>query len=334
MALRIGFVGVGYINGVHATAARNVGATLAAVVNHRPETREAFARTFGVTRVYDTVEALLHDGGVDALVVATPNVLHARQTIAGLAAGVPVLVEKPMAVSPAECEAMLDASHRSGAPLMVAHCWRFDDEVRWLRDHAAAVGPIVRTKGYSVHVGSGPAGWFVDPALSGGGALVDMGIHAIDTTRFLLGDPNPTSVYARLGTHYSAAAVDDTGVLLINWEGGAVSYIESGWWQPHCDGVAAATQLYGAQGLASLFPTRVRTHNPDGSNLVVEDPGFTFPRVEHVPQSIYDRQMAHFLECVRTGATPVPGGREGLVNVRIVGAAYASARSGQVVEVA
>lgn len=333
MSLRIGFVGVGYINGVHATAARNVGATLAAVVNHRPETRAAFARTFGVPRVYDTVEALLADGGVDALVVATPNALHARQTIASLAAGVPVLVEKPMAVSPAECEAMLAASQRSGAPLMVAHCWRFDDEVRWLRDHAAAVGAVVRTKGYSVHVGSGPTGWFVDPALAGGGALVDMGIHAIDTTRFLLGDPNPTSVYARLGTHYSAAAVDDTGVLLINWEGGAVSYIESGWWQPHCDGVAAATQLYGVRGLASLFPTRVRTHAPDGGTLVVDDPGFAFPRVEHVPQSIYDRQMAHFLECVRSGATPVPGGREGLVNVKIVDAAYASARSGQVVEI-
>ena len=82
-----------------------------------------------------------------------------------------------------------------------------------------------------------------------------MGIHALDTARFLLGDPQPVSVYARIGTYYKDFDVDDTGLLIVNWDNGAVSYIESGWWQPHSDGAEAATQFYGSRGFAQLFPT-------------------------------------------------------------------------------
>lgn len=333
MAQRVGFVGTGFISKIHAAAARQVGADLTAVVNHRPETRAVFAEAFGIPHQFESLDELLAACGVDALVISTPNALHAEQAIAALNAGVAVLVEKPMAMSAAECERMVAASDRSGAPLMVAHCWRFDDEVIWLRDHSAAIGSIVRTKGYGVHVQWGPTGWFTQRALAGGGALADMGVHAIDTVRCLLGDPTPVSVYARIGTHYGAYDVDDTGLIVINWEGGAVSTIECGWWQPHSDGVAAATQLYGAHGWASLFPTGLWTASTPAGPLNSADPGFAFPRVEHVPQALYERQMAHFLECARTRATPVPGGREGWVNLKIIDAAYASARTGQVVAI-
>ena len=81
---------------------------------------------------------------------------------------------------------------------MVAHCWRFHDDVRALRRRieAGELGEIVKTRGYGVHAGWGPSGWFTDPQLAGGGALVDMGVHAIDTARYLLGDPRPARVCA------------------------------------------------------------------------------------------------------------------------------------------
>jgi predicted dehydrogenase len=266
-------------------------------------------------------------------VIGTPNFLHLPQAIAALESGVHVLVEKPMAMNAAEAEQMLTASRKSGALLMVAHCWRFDEEAQWLKEQTGRLGKIIRTKGYGVHTNWGPSGWFTQKALAGGGAMADMGIHAVDTTRFLLGDPQPISVYARIGTHYQDFEVDDTGVILVNWDNGAVSYIESGWWQPHSDGPEAAIQLYGTLGFGQIFPTRLELPNLEKERLDVVDPGFTFPRPDHAPQKMYDAQMAYFLECIRSGKTPIPGGIDGWVNMKIVDAAYASARSGQVVEI-
>ncbi len=129
--------------------------------------------------------------------------------------------------------------------------WRYRDEVRALRARVAAgeLGRIVRTHGYGVHAGWGPSGWFTDPALAGGGALIDMGIHAIDTARYLLGDPEPVRVRASLGTSYGDYDVDDDGLVLIDWSDGVRSVVESGWWAPRLGGLEADTELYGSGGL-------------------------------------------------------------------------------------
>jgi len=335
MTLKIAFTGTGYISKIHAAAAQAQPDTqLVAVVNHRPESMAAFAAEFGIPRQYGAVDALLQDGGVDALIVSTPNYLHAPETIAALEAGVHVMVEKPMAMNAAEAEAMMAASRESGALLMVAHCWRFDPEVLWLKEQyeRGRLGRIIRTKGYGVHVNWGPGGWFTQKKFAGGGALADMGIHALDTARFLLSDPQPVSVYARMGTHYTDFDVDDTGVIIVNWDNDAVSYLESGWWQPHMDGPEAATQLYGTAGFGQIFPTWLLLRRPGQGEIEKVDPGFPPVREPHCPQSMYDTQMAYFLDCVRLGRVPNPGGAEGLLNMRVVDAAYQSAESGEVVK--
>jgi predicted dehydrogenase len=334
MALRLAFTGTGYISRIHARAARALpDVELTAVVNHRPASMAAFAGAFGIRRQYATIDALLQDGGIDAISVNTPNYLHASQTVAALEAGVHVMVEKPMAMDAAEAETMMAAGERSGALLMVAHCWRFDEEVRWLREQVISgrMGRIVRTKGTSVHVNWGPGGWFARREFAGGGAVADMGIHALDTARFLLGDPRPVSVYARIGTHYGEYDVDDTGVILVSWESGATSILETGWWQPHADGPEAATQLYGTAGFGQVFPTYLSITTPDRSGAARVDPGFPPSRDPHCAQAMYDAQMAYFVDCVRGGRTPKPGGLEGWINMMVVDAAYESARTGRVV---
>jgi predicted dehydrogenase len=160
-----------------------------------------------------------------------------------------------------------------------------------------------------------------------------MGIHALDTARFLLGDPQPVSVYAKIGTHYKDFDVDDTGVILVDWDNGATSFIESGWWQPHADGPEAATQLYGTQGYGQLFPTQLELPNVETRQLDLIKSGFKFPRKEHCPQCMYDAEMAYFAECIRKNTTPVPGGLEGLTNMKVVDAAYKSSRTGRVVKI-
>lgn len=332
--MKIAFAGAGYIINIHAKAAQaQKDVELAAVVEKYSEKSAALAKKFKIRNQYETVEHMLKTGGVDALVIGTPNYLHAPQAISALKAGVHVMVEKPMAMNAREAERMMEASEKGRAKLMVAHCWRFDEDVLWLRKEARKLGRIIRTKGIGVHTHWGPSGWFTQKNFAGGGAMADMGIHALDTVRFLLGDPKPVSVYAKIGTYYKDFDVDDTGVIIVEWDNGTTSYIESGWWQPHADGPEASTQLYGVDGFGQLFPTQVELIKRKEERIEVIHSGSKFPRKEHAPQSMYDAQMAYFMNCIRRNKTPVPGAAEGLVNMRVVDAAYKSSKTGKVVKI-
>ena len=163
--------------------------------------------------------------------------------------------------------------------------------------------------------------------------MADMGIHALDTARFLLGDPKPAAVYAKIGTYYGDFDVDDTGVVIVEWDNGATSYFESGWWQPHADGQMAATQLYGTQGFGQVFPTRLEILNVQEQKIEVIDSGFPSPRESEAPQSMYDAQLNYFVKCIEKNQTPVPGGLEGLLNMKVVDAAYESSQTGNVVKI-
>ena len=310
--LRVAVLGSGFIAAYHARAIAELpGAEVVAAANWRPESLARLAAQCAIPRTTTDWRELVGDPGIDAAVVATPNSLHAEQSIAFLDAGQHVMVEKPMAMDVAEADAMVAADERSSASLMVAHCWRFHPDVLALRDRIAAggLGEVVKTRGYGVHADWGPAGWFVDPALAGGGALADMGVHAIDTARFLLGGPEPVRVCAVVGTRYSEIAVDDDAVLLISWSNGTNSVVESGWWQPHLEGLEAETEVYGTGGFARIF-------------------GYTEPPTagyEHCPQSMYTAQMAEFVGAVREGRRPEPDGGDGRVVMRVVEEAYRSA---------
>ncbi|MCP4752280.1 MAG: Gfo/Idh/MocA family oxidoreductase, partial [Proteobacteria bacterium] len=158
--------------------------------------------------------------------------------------------------------------------------------------------------------------------------LADMGVHAIDTVRFILGDPLPKTVYARIGTYYGDYDVDDTGITVVTWDNGATSVIESGWWHPHMDGPEAATRLYGTAGYASLYPTKLKLK--EGSipgEFIPEIP----PKKEHCDQLMYTRQMEYFVDCIRRRTEPVPGSKEGQVIMNIVDAAYKSSETGDAI---
>ena len=309
---RVALFGCGWIQDFHARGVLAHGDEIVAVANHREESARAFADRYAIPRVTTDWEALAADPDVEAAVVATPNALHAPQTIALLRNGKHVMVEKPMAISVAECDDMIAASRDGGASLMVAHCWRFRDEVRAMRDRIVSgeLGDVVRTHGYGVHAGWGPSGWFTDPALAGGGALVDMGVHAIDTARFLLGDPMPADVCATIGTRYAEGryTVDDDGVVLITWSDGVTSVVESGWWQPHLGGLEADTEVYGTKGYARIWPP--------------EPPSADY---EHCSQPMYSAQVAEFLDAIGEGRAPRPSGEDGRVVMQVVEEAYISA---------
>jgi predicted dehydrogenase len=315
VALRVGLLGAGWIADRHARAVlAQPEAELVAASSWREPSLAALAERHGIPRTTTDWRELAVDPQLDAVVVGTPNALHAEQSVAFLEAGKHVLVEKPMARNLAECDRMLAAAARSPGRLMVAHCWRFHPDVLALRARVAAgeLGEVVKTRSYGVHAGWGPSGWFTDPELAGGGALLDMGVHAIDTTRFLLGDPLPERVFATVATRYGDYKVDDDAVVLVRWSNATSSIIESGWWQPHLGGLEADTELYGTGGYARVWD---RTEPPTGS--------------EHVSQAMFDAQMAEFVGAVAGRRQPRPSGEDGRVVMAIVDQAYAVARGGQ-----
>ncbi|RBQ18911.1 hypothetical protein DP939_17080 [Spongiactinospora rosea] len=322
---RLAIAGTGYIADHHARAIAAAGGELVAAVNHREPSLAALAERYGFTRRYLALDRLLADGEVDALVVATPNALHAGQAIEALAAGLPVLLEKPMAMTTAEARAIAAAQH-GPARVTLAHCLRFDEQIGWLRRlvRDGALGRPVHTTAYAVHAGFGPDGWFTDPALAGGGALMDLGVHAIDATRYVLGDPEPVSVTAHCGAHYRDLPVEDTAILTIVWEGGVTSGVEAGWWHPHAPGPSGSVRVSGTGGYAQTFPgTLVRAGAEPVVSLAAE-------LSEEAVQRRYDAQMRAFLATL-AGAEPAPGAADGVTSMRIIEAAYQSASSGRTV---
>jgi predicted dehydrogenase len=330
----IALIGSGYIAHYHARGLQEqAGVRIQALCSLDGPDAQVFADKYGIPEVTDIIQGLLGRTDIQAVIICTPNSFHAPYALDFMKHGQDVFVEKPMAVNAVQGQEMGRCARDRQRVLMVGHMWRFDTEVDYVRDlvQTGQLGEIVKTKGYGIHVNWGPEGWFVQKALAGGGALADMGVHAIDAVRYILGDPRPTRVYAQISTAFGDYDVDDTGILVITWETGTVSVIESGWWHTHADGPEAGTQVFGTAGYASCFPTLYKWKQGDKMEESVPD----MPkRQEHCDQVIYSRQMEHFVQCLRTRQEPVPGPDHGQVVLQIVDAAYQSAQTGLVVDIA
>lgn len=339
--MKVALIGSGYIARFHARAAHAAGDRVTRIVSRTLESARALAEELeplhGSVAAGTDIEQILQDADVEAVILAQPNAYHEPHGTACLQARKHVLVEKPLAPTRAEAERLVDAASAGGCVLLTGHMWRWDPETQWLRNQIArgALGGVVRTEGYGIHEKWGPAGWFTDPALAGGGALVDMGVHAIDTARYLLGDPLPRSVYARVRTSFGDYPVDDDAHVIIEWDSGAYSVVHAGWWQPKVPGPEAATRLWGTEGYGSLFPTGV-----ERNDAVIAPEGLP-AKSDHCDQLIYDSQYREFARRIGeagrgaetrtgidTGAGLIP--EPGLVAVAIVEAAYESSRTGAV----
>ena len=305
--------GYGWAARMHAKAIRLAGHEVVGVSGPHEERRTAFAEKQGCRFSYPTVAQMLDESDAEALVVCSPNASHHGDTLAALESAVHVLVEKPVTVTLEQCDEIIALATTRNVTVGVGHMWRHHHDVIALRNtiESGALGRIVRTHGWGVHANWGPSGWFVDPVLSGGGALIDMGIHAIDTARFLLGDPEPIRVQASIGFgQFSDVVVDDDGVLIIDWDNGVRSVIEFGWWQPVLGGLEADTKVYGTKGAQQMWPN----FNEFGSDY------------QHCGVEMYAEQIRDFVDASRTGRDPIGSLTVGRTALSIVRDAYNSAR--------
>ena len=286
-------------------------------------TRDSAVRVreeWGSGRVIDAWRDAVTAPDVDAVVVATPNAQHAEIAVAAAAAGKHVLVEKPMATSVAECDAMIAAAHESGVVLMPAHNVRFAAPFEAAR-RAVADGMVGEVTGARVAFGhAGPqhwapdATWFFDVAASGGGALIDLGVHAGDLVRAVVGD-DIVEVAAFLRERPDG--VEEAAQLTMRFARGAIATLHASWVaRPAPD---HQLTVFGTEGTLHLDGHTPLAFRPgDGSEArAIPLP----PREERT--DLY----AGFADAIEHGRPPPVTGADARAAVALVTTAYEAART-------
>lgn len=302
------------------------------------------AEKFGVGTIYDTYQDLIADPSIDAVSVATPNAFHHQPTVAALRAGKHVLCEKPLAMDAAEARDMCAAANEAGKILQVALQMRFSGSLRFMKDFIdkGHMGDIYYARAQALRRRGVPAwGVFIDKDKQGGGPLIDIGVHILDATLFLMGYPKPVAASAKtwnkLGTNpelfnnwgdydRSKFTVEDFAVGLIRFENDAVVVLESSF-MANLEGDPFLTQLYGTKAGAIVKgwgDGAVRIFTEQDQQLF-DMTAVNVPTVE----SSHQAEVKAFIEAIRAGApSPVPG-EQGLILNAIFDAMYKSSETGK-----
>ncbi|SER43895.1 Gfo/Idh/MocA family protein [Natrinema salaciae] len=190
--VRVGVVGLGGMGVQHARSVDSLGHRVVGGADVDPGKREAFSEAFGA-RTYETHEALYEGEALDAVLVATPNKFHEPTAVAALERGVDVLIEKPLAHTLESAERIARAEQAAEGFGMVGFHNRFSPATTVFKEYQAngAFGDVTHVQVHTVRRRGIPGrnSWFTDPELAGGGALIDIGVHAIDLALYVLGFP-------------------------------------------------------------------------------------------------------------------------------------------------
>ncbi|MDH6595009.1 putative dehydrogenase [Variovorax sp. TBS-050B] len=256
---RLGFLGVGWIGRNRMEAiARDGAAEIAAIADAEPAAREAACAIAPDAAGVDSLDALL-DQDLDGLVIATPSALHAQQAEAALARGVAVFCQKPLARTAAETRGVIDAARRADRLLDVDLSYRRTQGMQRIRE-LVSTGGIGEVYAIDLvfHNAYGPdKPWFRDPVLSGGGCVIDLGIHLVDLALWTLDFPRVEAVSSRLhagGRRLAlpSGVVEDHAVAQIDLAGGCVVRLACSWNLPAGRDAVIEAAFHGTQGGAAF----------------------------------------------------------------------------------
>lgn len=344
--VQIAVIGTGSISSFHlASYKNNPNANIYAVCDLNEERAKQAAEKYGATKVYTDYRELLADPVIEAVSICTWNNTHAEISIAALEAGKHVLVEKPLCRTVEEALRVQEAVTASGKLLQVGFVRRYDSNAQLLRAMAdrGEFGEIYFAKASTIRRLGNPGGWFSDIERSGGGPLIDIGVHVIDLCWYMMGRPKPVSVsantYRKLGNRsnvrhlsfYQAAdydanknTVEDMANALIRFENGASLLVDVSF-TLHAKSNEGAVKLYGEKGGFEIDPETVIVTEQNDTILNVypqtDNKGFHF-------DGAFQNEINHFIDCVSNGTTPLSPVEDGVEMMKILIAIYESAAKG------
>ncbi|OBR64272.1 oxidoreductase [Paenibacillus oryzae] len=348
--IKVGVIGTGSISAMHLNAyQKNEQVVLYGVCDLNEERAKAAAEKYGASKVYTDYRDLLADPEVEAVSICTWNNSHAEISIAAVEAGKHVLVEKPLCRTVEEALAVQRAVQESGKILQVGFVRRYDNNAALLRElvQDGEFGDIYYAKASSLRRLGNPGGWFADVERSGGGPLIDIGVHAIDLCWYLMGKPKPVSVsantYRKLGNRsnikhlsfYKAAdfdaglnTVEDMANALIRFQNGASLMVDVSF-TLHNKKDEASIKLYGDKGGFEVDPEVLIVGEKNNTiiNSVpqTDQPGFHF-------DSAFQNEIDHFIEAIMNGTQPLSPVEDGVEIMKILCGIYESAARGEEVK--
>jgi predicted dehydrogenase len=346
--IRAAVIGVGWAGQRHLEAYEALpGVEIVALAGLEEPVRTELAAQYGIERHVPRWEDLLELDGIDVVSVAVPTFLHAPIAIAALERGLHVLSEKPIARTEAEALSMVEAARAADRVLDVGFNHRQRGDIHELKDviDAGRLGQPYYAKAWWLRRSGipGRGSWFTASELAGGGPLVDIGVHVLDYSLFLLGNPAVTAVsastydlLASAGFGFnpeatktsipgsSAFDVEDLATVFLRLEGGATLLVEASWAAHRSDGDEFGITLYGTEGGAELI---VEDYAPSGSLRIFSDDGGTAVETQvRAPRGGGHRAVVEqFLAKVRSGRWDEYAGNAAVDLARIVDACYLSA---------
>jgi len=337
--IRIAIAGAGAIaERAHIPALRSVAdAQIIAIQSRTADKAERVARAIwpgdaGRPNVYSDFDEMLARERPDAVGIFTPNHLHCEFTVKALSAGAHVLVEKPMAPTAAAARRMADAAATARRVLMVAMQRRYGGIERAIKD-AVTSGAIGRPHFIRARLAhGGPESWapgqkwFTTASQAGGGAMLDLGVHAADLAIWIMGEAD--SVSGQVGVLVKQIEVEDTGAMIIHFKSGAIGVVEASWSSMP---PLSAIEIYGNEGrVMAGYPRQdISILKSDGSPA----PGFSREEVmsRFDPRDLlapFRELTANFVGAIQGRVKASPDAIDGLRAVEAVEAGYRSSRSG------
>ncbi len=302
---------------------------------------------YSVANRYPSGEQMLLEEELDVVSIATPNKFHKPLTIAALEAGCHVLCEKPMALNAKEAREMIAAAEGSGKRLMIHFSYRFSEQSQALKAQvdAGVLGEVyfARTLWHRRRGLPRFGSWFGQKAISGGGPLIDLGVHRLDLALWLMGYPRPVWVMGRTYDPIASALareqgvvydVEDLAVAMITFANGATLELEASWAAHIQEHEWMETRLFGTRG--GLVQRNVNETYEFEAEVYLERDGAQFDMKLHPPRrrASDKNAMYHLIESIVNDTPHTATGEEGLLVMEILDAIYHSAEEGRPVRIA
>lgn len=343
--LKIGIVGAGNIaQNAHMPAyQKRDDIEVVAIADVNLERAQEAAKKFGIPAAFGSVEEMLANADVDIVDICVWNGSHCPVAVAAAEAGKHIMCEKPMALNLEHALKMKEAVEKAGVQFMLAVPTRYSAEAQRLHEivQSGRLGEIYYAKTAAVRRRGTPLGWFTDLSKSGGGPVIDIGVHCIDRTWFLMGCPKPVRISAmtssRIGDYQTkgvgrwvaldsdvtAFDTEDSAAGIVHFENGACMLFEVSWALNAPN--TSYTRICGTKGGADLDPLVIYTEDEDGY--------LTDNKITTSQNNIFEAEIEHFLDCVRTGKKPGSDLEQAVTMQRILQGIYDSAKLHREVEI-